>query len=252
MPARDHVVYYLNKGRMDKHEVMRQLATELRLQIINDFLELNSVLRDIVKEMKEKVVRICVADGKLERVINAGCENSDIWLGTMLKKLDLPQYSLICQAVKPLQEFDLRMENFLIYKVRSCLDVIDWSLKKKTPPLACEEGDNDGLAKEIDAVLRDSLEIVYKGIKRELEDYYIFPGTAMFAVLRDFYDRAAFSTDSKGNSISNQWEDLYESKIPLIWPEEHKAFIAAAGQAEEWRVITEDIHACDTDGYFLI
>lgn len=251
VPAPDYVINYLNRGRLNQHNVLEKLATELRLQIINDFLELNTVLHDIVKEMKRKVVCICVEDGKLARVVNADCEDPDVWFSTMQKKLDAKQYPLICHALEPLQEFDLRMENFLIYRVRCCLDAIDWSLKKQPPQLANDEDEKDALAKEIDDVLRYSLENVYKGIKGELEKFYDFPNTAMFAALRDFYDRSAFSSDG-AESVSDQWEDLYESKIPLIWPEEHKAFIAAAGQAEEWRVITEDIHACDADGYFLI
>lgn len=249
VPTYEYIMNYLNDGRLVKHDVLKLLATELRLQIINDFLELNCVLHDVVQEMKRRVVRICVECGKLERVVNTECEKPDVWLSTMQKKLDTIQYPLICQALEPFRKFDLSMENFLIYKVRCCLDAIDWSLMKQPPQLANDE--KDALAKEIDDVLRYSLENVHKGIKRELEDFYTFPNTAMFAALRDFYDRVTFSSNGNG-SVLDQWEDLYESKIPLIWPEEHKAFIAAAGQAEEWRVITEDIHACDADGYFLI
>lgn len=250
VPTYDHVMEYHNDGRLNKHGVLELLATELRLQIINDFLELNCVLCEIVQEMKRRVVRIFVEDGKLERVVNAECGDPDVWLSAMRKKLDTVQYPLICQALEPLQKFDLRMENFLIYKIRCCLDVIDWSLKKQPPQLANDENETDALTKEIDDVLRNSLEKVHKNIRHELEDFYLFPNTAMFAALRDFYDRVAFS--GKNKFVQRQWEDLYESKIPLIWPEEHKAYIAAAGQAEEWRVITEDIHACDADGYFLI
>lgn len=251
VPSYDHVMACIDPGGKSKFDVLNFLATELRLQIINDFLELNVVLHDTVKDMKKEVVDICVHKGRLERVVNADSEDPDVWFGTMLKKLDTIQYPLICQALKPLQEFDLRMENFLIYKVRRCLDPIDWDLLDRSPQLINGFSDKDALAKEMISVLEDALEVVRDNIERELENFCTFPSTAIFAALRDFYDRAAFSSDSNGH-IKNQWEDLYESKIPLIWPDEHKAYVVAAGQAEEWRVITEEMHACDADGYFSI
>ncbi len=249
IPTYSYIMRCLEDGRMNQHRTLEHLGTELRLQIINSFLELNDALHDTVQEMKRRVMHICLETGKLERVVNAENENPDIWFCAMQKKLDSDQYSLICQALKPLQEFDLRMENFLIYKVRRCLDPIDWSLMKQPPQLENNKG--DALVEEIDFVLRDALEEIYKSIREELENYHVFPNTAMYAALRDFYDRITFSSNSNG-SVQDQWQDLYESKIPLIWPEKHKNFVARAGQAEEWRVITEDIHACDADGYFLI
>lgn len=70
VPTYEYIMNYLNDGRLVKHDVLKLLATELRLQIINDFLELNCVLHDVVQEMKRRVVRICVECGKLERVVN--------------------------------------------------------------------------------------------------------------------------------------------------------------------------------------
>lgn len=39
-----------------------------------------------------------------------------------------PRYKLIVEALKKLADFDLKMESYLIYRVRNHLDVIDLSV----------------------------------------------------------------------------------------------------------------------------
>ena len=152
----------------------------------------------------------------------------------------------------PLEDFDLKMENFLIYKVRCCLKPIDWSINVQPPQLKNGLDRKEQLADEIESHLRDFLEDVHQGISDELEDFYSFPNTALFAVLRDFYDRAVCAQDSSGKSVKTEWQYLYEDKIPMVWAEEHNTYAAIAGRAEEWRILTEDVHSCAADGYFLI
>lgn len=230
---------------------MQKLTDELRLQIINDFLTLNVPLHDIVLNMKRKVVHVMAADGLLGGIVDANPDNPDDWLAVLYRKLDPLDHQLIMDALYPLMKFDMSTENFLIYRVRRCLYPIDWSLMDQPPQLFNGLTDRDALVEEIDNILRSSLENVRRGIDKELDEFYSFPNTAVFAAFHDFYDRAAVS-DEEGMSVKDQWTYLYEDKIPMIWPEEHQAYAAAAGQAEEWRVLTEDIGACAEDKYFLI
>lgn len=253
-PSKETIMNRLNDGTIIQFDALQQLTNQLRLQIINDFLGLNSVLHDIVVKMKREVVDALLDETKgcLGRVIGANPDDPEAWLRGLKSNLDENQFPLLRDALQPLEDFHLRMENFLIYKVRCCLNPIDWSANIQPPQLINGLDNLDALAEEIDTVLRHFLEIVHQSIANELSDFYTFPNTAIYAVLRDFYDRIAFARMEDGKTVELEWQYLYEDKIPLIWPEEHKDYIAAAGRAEEWRTLTENIHVCAAEGYFLL
>lgn len=254
VPSKEEVLGLLNNGTIHQFNALDELSTRLRLDIINDFLDLNHALHEIVLDVKRAVIHI-LADpdkGRLSYVVSTDPDDPETWLKALRGKLDEVQFAQICSALEPLESFDLRMENFLIYKVRCCLSPIDWSIYKKPPELKNGLNEKDALAAEIDSHLRYFLEDVHQNIENELADFYIFPNTAIFAVLRDFYDRVACARNKEGTSVLTQWQYLYEDKIPMIWAQEHKNYAAAAGRADEWRVLTEDINVCAADGYFLI
>lgn len=125
----------LNDGTMDAHDVLKALAERIRIQTINDFLDLNPTLHDLVLDMKRRVVHLLAAEdiGRLGFVVEE-TDDPEQWLDAMLDKLeDNSDAQRIYAALKALRVFDLRMENFLIYKVRSCLNPIDWSMRAKVP-----------------------------------------------------------------------------------------------------------------------
>lgn len=253
LPSKETILERLNDGTIIQFDALQQLTNQLRLQIINDFLGLNMVLHDIVLKMKREVAGILSGEaGGLGKVIGASLDDPEIWLQGLKNSLDETQFPLLRDALQPLEDFHLRMENFLIYKVRCCLKSIDWSANIQPPQLVNGPGNQEALAEEIDSVLRHQLEIVHQNIANELSDFYSFPNTAIYAVLRDFYDRIAFARTQDGQTVELEWQYLYEDKIPFIWPEEHSRYIAAAGRAEEWRALTETIHAYAKEGYFLI
>mgnify|MGYP006964297850 CR=1 FL=1 len=251
LPKKDEILQKLNIGRINQHNALEQLTNRIRIDIINDFLGLNPILEEIVMDMKRDVIHLLADEdkGRLRFIVGADPDEPNTWLRAMLEKLDDPQYQTIRSAFEPLDDFELRMENFLIYKVRSSLDAIDSSLQDKPPQLSQSLSNKDALADEIRFWLEHSAEIVHKKVRSALEGYYSFPNEAVFAVVRDFHDRIVYAG---GRDIDKEWRYLYEDKIPMIWAEEHRAFMATAGMTEVWNDFTAQIHSCASEGYFSI
>lgn len=257
LPSKSAIIEMLNDGTINQHNALEKLADKLRLQIINDFLGLNSSLHEFVLQMKSDVVKVLGDEekgGRLNLIIRTDPSDPDAWLGALEKELNgnKGEFPLLLEALHPLVEFDLRMENFLIYKVRCCLRPIDWSANERVPEIKNTLNDKDAMANEIRDILAYYLNIVHNDIRNELRGFYTFPNTALYAVLRDFYDRTVCSCGEDGFPVLDEWKYLYEDKIPKIWENEHKNYMAAAGRAKEWGELTSNIYSCAADGYFLI
>ncbi len=254
LPDDEQMRQIMQGGTLYPHEIIINLADTMRLQIINDFLGLNAPLEKLVLEMKREAVH-CMADassGCLAAIVSADPENPVEWLKELRNRLDERQFPMIRSALQPLEEFELRMENFLIYKVRCCLKTIDWLDATELPQLNGSMRDKKVLADDIRFNLNHSLEIIYKAIKKELGEYYSFPNTAMYAVLRDFYDRISRTRDVSGKDVKEEWQDLYEDFIPQIWSEKHRAYAAQKGRSEEWNSLCDAVKSCTAAGYFKI
>ena len=254
LPGIDRILQELNKGRMDQHSVFRNLGSELRLDIINDFLELNRTLDELVRRMKCEAIH-CLADsdkGRMGFVVDADPDDPTGWLNAALEYLDDSQVPMIQNALRSLRDFDLRMENFLIYKVRCCLTPIEWLDLDQTPQIHGDKMDKQVLAENIRFQIDHALNIIYNSVKKELGNFYSFPNTAMYAVLRDFYDRVTFMAEPSGNTVSDEWADMYEDAIPQIWQEEHQAFSAMKERSEEWSALCKAVGECAASGFFRI
>lgn len=258
IPSKEEIMLRLEDGTINQHNALEEYSNKLRMGIIDDFLGLNPVLHDLVTEMKKEVVYLLADDrdashGRLRFVVNVNQDDPDMWLSALLEKAeDDPKYQTICRALRPLVEFDLSMENFLIYNVRCCLDSIDWSKKKNPPAIRATIFEKDELADEIQFWLRDLLSEVHEGIRKELRDYYQFPNTALYAVVTDFYDRIAYAVDDENRDAKTAWSYFYKENAPIIWAEEDREYKLQNGIAREWDEFIEKFEACSADGYLLI
>lgn len=258
VPKEEEIVALLHVGTQDVYDALKALGEKIRIQIINDFLDLNVSLRNTVLNMKKSVVHNLAAEdiGRLGFIV-AEEDDPEAWLDTMQDKLMVnPDYRTICAAIKPLRDFDLRMENFLIYKVRSCLDPIDWSWQRV--PKIQEVENNSGhklddkyIVQEFRAIFKDILKSIYDAVKAELSSYYTFPDEALFAAVRDFYDRIIKSGDKTG-AVQREWRYLYEDMIPVIWSEEYHSFRKGQDAQEAWSNFIAGIRICTEENYFLI
>lgn len=253
LPSEEEILKIRRTGQSPQAIIMR-LADMLRIQIVNDFLGLNEPLSKLVLDMKRNIVH-CLADkeyGNLALVISADPEDPAEWLTALRNSLDPNEFPMICRALQPLEDFELRMENFLIYKVRRCLTPIDWFELAQTPQLQGGIRDEDVLVGDIQFQLQNNLEIIYRNIREELENYYSFPNTAMYAVVRDFSDRASCAYNASGKSVKVEWQDLYENSIRQLWPEECKTYYEQKEHSDRWNDLCDKVQTCAAAGYFKI
>lgn len=202
--------------------------------------------------MKLRIVHCLVDDknGRLNHVISAYPEDPDTWLSKFILHLESdPNYKLILEGVEKILKFDLRMESFLIYRVRNHLDSIDISLMPNPPSLNANLADKEALAKDIIFQLEHYLVIVQKEIKEDFDELYSYPNSAMWAVVRDFHDRIVYSKDDKMD-VQTAWRYLYEDSIPSIWTEQYKVYQSEKGESEHWNTIVDSLRKLDNNSTF--
>lgn len=258
VPSKEEILPQLKNGSINHQNALEKCTDKLRIRIIDDFLDLNPVLHNMVIEMKRRIVYLLADDaepshGRLQRIVNMDQTKADVWLETLIDKVqDNPRYQTICCALKPLAEFDMSMENFLIYRVRCCLDSIDWGIRPAPPTLRATMASKEELAEEIQFWLRDLSSDVYEKIKKELKGYYDFPNTALYAVVADFYDRMVHAVDKDQRKSETAWHYFYKEYAPIIWAEEDREYKLKNGIAREWDDFVEKFKECSVNGYLLI
>lgn len=254
-PTNEKIMEKLNNGTITQHTALEHFTDEMRLKIINEFLELDSTLQEIVANAKRNIIEILASEqnGNFNAVAGSDIKNPDIWLDRLFEKIDENQYPLINYAIKNLREFDLSVENFLIYKVRACLEQIDWSIRKQPPQLYNGLDDKQALTEEINFILHDLLEGVHSKLNKELKNYFSFPNEAIFAVTRDFHDRITKAVNpATGLNAEDEWRYIYEDFIPVIWRDEHMEFGKKGSAMQRWREVSDVLEECGRDNYFLI
>lgn len=252
IPEKSDVLELLNDDSINQHNAYEKMTDKMRLSIINDFLELNTVLHDLVIEMKRRIIKCLVNEtqGRLGFLISVSPDDVDEWLRELICHMEnYPKYGLIVEALQKLMDFDLRMESFLIYRVRAHLDVIDISLIQQGPPLRGTLAEKDILAEDIIFRLEHELEIVYKEIKAELEPLYNYPNSALWAVVKDFYDRIVYAENEQIN-VERAWQYLYEDNISSVWKKEYTAYQEQKGISESWNTLVNEIRKYDNKSIF--
>lgn len=261
IPEKGEVLKLLNDGSINQHNAYEKLTDKIRLNIINDFLELNVTLHDLAMKMKCYIVH-CLADesqGRLGYLISACPDDADSWLHDFILYLKGdPNYEIIAEAVQKLMDFDIKMESFLIYRVRAHLDVIDISISHG-PKLQGSLAEKEILADNIVFWLTHNLEIVYKEIREEMKPLYNYPNSALWAVVKDFYDRIVYaykegekSERSREIGAKDAWRYLYEDSIAHIWQKEYNEYHAKKGVSERWNMLMNEIHRYDDRSTFQI
>jgi hypothetical protein len=245
IPDKKMVLSLLNDGSINQHNAYEKMTDQMRIRIIDDFLEINVTLQEIVRKMKNDVID-CLADknhGRLAYLISRESKDADIWIQELIRHLESSgRYSSLVEALQKLLNFNLRMESFLIYRVRAHLDKIDISLQTQTPEIRGGLDEKEKLADDILFWLEDGLETVYKEIRVEMEPLYSYPNNALWAVVKDFYDRIVYSGGQEGKEkMETIWRYLYEDAIPYIWREDYNAYQQRKGMVLEWNTLIEDI-----------
>lgn len=251
LPSTEMVMELLNNGTINQHNAYELLTNDIRLIIIDNFLTLNSVLKELSDEMKYNVSACLAYDdkGRLANLVSfeLSKENVNDWI---LKLIEIfakeNNYLPIKDAFQKLYDFELRMESFLIYKVRDNLDLIDISLNNQPPQVEGSLAEKDILEKDIIFWLDHILNKVYSSIRDEMEAFYNFPNTASWAVIKDFYDRIVYTKD-----IDIAWRYFYEDNIPFIWQDTYKKYQSKKGVSETLNLLINEIKKYNDKSNFI-
>lgn len=237
IPSKDKIIALLNDGTINQFNAVEFCTDLMRIQIINRFMELDSVLEVLVHDTKMEAVHILADDdkGRLGKVLPLENLSPEEWLAAFMTKTDCAKkYPLLTKALTSLKNFTINVQGFLIYEIRRNLDVIDFSLQPKMPEINAGLAEKEQVAEEIITWLRLYAEKVHEGLEVTLKKLNSVPNKARFAALKDFYDRAAYSGRDETLSVTTEWRYLYEDWMSVIWAEKYKAHFSLKGQAEEW------------------
>ncbi len=252
VPEESEILALLEQGTINQHNAYEKLTDKIRLRIIDDFLDLNTTLHSLTAEMKRQVVYCMTADslGQLSKLLPMMDDDPQKWLVELESILkEYPKYQPIWQAVEKLVDFELRMESFLIYRVRAHLDNIDHSLLQELPTIRGNLAEKNVIANDIRFWMEHNMEIVYKEIRDELEPLYSYPNSTLWAVVKDFYDRVVYAR--QGNlEVQEAWRYLYEDNIACIWPERYRDYQQEKGVSAQWNELVGTIHKYDNKAAF--
>lgn len=256
VPSRDVIKKMLNDGTINQHNALEICQNLIRIKIIDDFRELDIVLNQLVCEMKKQIIHILVDEdkGKLGRVFSFDNETPEEWIDGFIKKIECEKkYPLLAKGLIALKEFRVSVEGFLIFEVRDKLDPIDASLQKQQPQIKANLADKDAIIEEIQFWLGKQLEEIYDEVRLGLMQLYSIPNRAMFAAVKDFHDRVAFSKDDKegAENAEREWRYLYEDWINMIWVNEYMEHMFTQTLAEEWDVLISALKNQKKEKFFI-
>ncbi len=262
IPTEDAVMEIIVNAK-SQSEVLMICFDRLRLDIIDAFLSLDIDLSTLVKAMKNEVLDIfrCEDGGRLERLVNTDGELSDPdrWIDAFLEKIDAKEdYSIIAGAFEKFRDFECSVKGFLIYEVRDKLDCIDQTIPKPPKPLIPDIlnglDNKKGVAKEIVCLIRYAVEEIHESLGYILGSMVKVPNRAMFAAIKDFYDRAFM--ESRGSicdaNADDQWENLYKSWKHIIWRDEFEQEMSQQNRAKEINGIVDGIKKYNKRDFFVI
>ena len=246
---------------LDQHSMLSECCDIMRQNIINDFLKLDDILQQLIRNFKSEVLKILTAPehGKLGYLIPVMDDNPEGWMEKFLEKLGKNQdYKYIMEAVKCFKEFKVSVEGFLIFIVRAELsrmeDGMDFLYRQSTPDMINNLGDKEAVVNEIYDILMDMAATSRNNIECAIADrrLYQVPHQAMFAAVKDFYERAALTRDTQGVEVKEHWINFYDDNCTYIWKEKCEEILLSKGVAKEWNDMLHSFESFDKEEMFLI
>ena len=259
VPTKEMVMDLLSYGDANQFNVFEACTNIMRMQIIDDFTELNNVLYDIVERMKKKVLHIFTDEdkGRLGLVYPLDC-SSDEWIDGFLDLVEgEKKYPFLSDALRKFQSYTINVQGFLIHEIREQLDPIDISLPRpdgssSVPQISGSMAQPELVAEEIVEWLKTYAEDVHDNVEITLKDLYKTPNRSMFAAIKDLYDRITYTMADNESKIAEEWRYLYEDWMHLIWKEEYQQQSAVKVVAEEWNDVVSKLKDINKHEYFII
>lgn len=258
IPSLDDIIRQLNLGDVSPSRVYEKLTNHLRIEIIDDFLTLDIPLHELVRSMKTEIVHILADEdkGKLGTFVSAAVDDPDAWLDAFIATIqDDGQYKEITNALQALRDFNLSVKGQLIYLVRKNLVSIDPNLTNQNPIEGLGSLDKRISAQSILFWLNREMEDIYRKIHKECDRFLDIPNAALFAAIRDFFDRVVFSgnnVDDESISVREKWRYLYEDHLADIWKVAYTQYLVSQGYSKTWNELINEIKGLNQKKIFTI
>jgi len=250
------IISLLNRGTVNQHNAIEKCADTLRLKIIDAFNELDKTLEKQIVDMKKEVINIIAGKdfGKFSYVAEYN-NNPNEWIENFLIKTEADKkYPIISKAMNDFKNFKCTVQGFLIYEIRDKLDKIDFSLRKVPPFISNSMDKPEEIAEEIIEFLNDCIYEIYNEIKKAIVPLYKIPNRAMFAAIKDLYDRLALD-DRKtisNESVKTEWRYMYEEWMRFIWSEEYNNYMSIKSKTEIINNLVKNFKECNVKSLFNI
>lgn len=258
IPSSKSVVDVLNKGK-NQHDTLMICYDKLRLDIIDAFLSLDSDLSELIIDMKNEVLNIFRDQdkGRLELLVSkdGDCSEPNNWIDAFLEKTDAAnEYAIISSSFIKLKNFKCTVQGFLIYEIRDRLDRIDQSIQTQLPRIRAGLDNKERIADEIVNILSDAVTEIHNELRGVLDSLAKVPNQAMFAAIKDLYDRVFLEARSSlgEENAEIQWEYLYQNWKHIIWKDEFEKEMSVQNKAKEINGIVDGIKKYNKQAFFEI
>lgn len=245
LPSQEEIDIRLKRGSTtgNPYFVYCEYAHALRTGLTEDFIKIDASLNEVVTHFKDEITSILTENGRLSRIypINPAYSKS-VWLRQFAEDALLPMgLSRLQFAFTFLSDFELSVRGFLIYKIRKHLDILDPDISTQMPDLGSEPN------RAIRSALRNRLNTLKESLKRELQNFTQDPNEVFFAVIKEFYDRLAYSSDSE-----KEWRTLYYENYAMVWKEELKGVQNSRIVFDEWKSCVDKVREYDRKNDFIL
>lgn len=254
VPSNDYIRNLLNRGTINQHDAYRIGTEILRMKIIDDFTSLNTILSNIIENMKKEVIDILANIGLLNKI----CEfddnvSSSEWIENFLSKTEAEnKYPLIYSAIKSFEDYTINVQGFIIHEVRDRLDTIDLALVKEPPAISHGLADKESATEEIVDMLKDRAFDIKSKLTTAFSEIYKVPNRSMFAAITDLCDRLSFSKQGDNHRVTLEWRYMYEDWMRQIWTQKYDQQSGMQQVAGEWNDTIHSLKAMNKSECFII
>lgn len=212
VPSQETVQEYMDThGAAAPANVYMYFLNTARSNITQKYIEIDTSLEELIVQFKDEIAEALMEEGELSKILPPSGERKRYeWLKEFADEY-LEPYAQIRRAFQFLYEFDFSVRGGLMHKVRMSLYEISLANPNVLRGVNFENGGADDVVFNMERALRD----VQDKLKYSLEDFYIAPNEAMYAICDEFFERV---TTSEG--VSDEWRELYSSYAGRIWSEQ--------------------------------
>ena len=255
---------------LEQHKALLDTFELFRFRIINSFFDLDKLLAEMVNRMKNEVINILTNSdevsgkklgGKLGKVVpfEYEPENEDSlrdnraseWISRFIKEnSDNNHFELIKSSLETLDNFKVNVQGFFIHEIRIAINAIDPSLQESFGVRSPRENE-DSVAEEIRELLKDHEREINYSIRKAAAELYKTPNNAIFAAVRDFYDRISFSENDVEN-INTEWDILYRKWCPIIWSNNYDKIETSRSVVADLKKIANEFEQINKKSDFII